>query len=225
MRKIEKKRQNEPTTLKAYRETTPNATYNGFTDTDQMLKKALLEEQGHLCAYCNGRISLKLNADYKRRIEVEHFLSQDEHPQHDLDYENMLGVCNGVTIEKNEHCDKSKKTQQLQQLDPRRSSIEVLLGYTLKGNIESKKADNIIEADIQLLNLNDSFLVNSRKQAMDEALRELQRQYPTKQWTKHLFDKEIEKWQSKHKSKYRPYCNAAVWFLALLKQKGKYPAK
>lgn len=225
MKYIEKKKQNEPPTLKAYRETTPNASYSGFTDTEQLLKKALLDEQGHLCAYCNGRISLKLNENGKPRIEVEHFLSQDAHPEKDLDYENLLGVCNGITIQKNEHCDKSKKAEPLQKLDPRHASIESKLTYSLKGFISTVKADPIVEADLKLLNLNDSFIVGSRKQAMDEALKELKTKYPERLWTKYLFDKEIENWQSKHHGKFRPHCNAAIWLLNLLKQKNKYPAK
>lgn len=225
MRHINKNKQNEPHTLKEYRETTPNATYGGFTDTEQLLKKALLEEQGHLCAYCNGRISLKINDNGKPRIEVEHYLSQDEYPEKDLDFLNMLGVCNGITTQKKEHCDKSKKAKPLQKLDPRHASIESLLSFSLKGSLKPVKTDTAIEADIQLLNLNDSFLVNSRKQAMDEALKELSAKYPERLWTKYLFDKEIEKWQSKHGGKFRPYCNAAIWFLKLLKQKSKYPIK
>ena len=225
MKYIEKKTQNEPLTLRSYRQTTPNPTYPGFSDTDQLLKKALLEEQGHICAYCNGRISLDLNENNKPKIEVEHYLSQDEHSDKDLDFKNMLGVCNGITLEKNEHCDKSKKAKSLQRLDPRQATIETLLRYSLNGNIQPK-IDNIpIKEDIELLNLNDSFLVKVRRQAMDEALKELQLKYPKKQWTKYLFEKEIEKWQSKHKGKFRPYCRAAIWFLELLKQKGKYPAK
>ncbi len=85
MKYIEKKIGNEPKTLKSYRDTTPEASFKGFTDTDHLLKKALLAEQGHICAYCMQRISLKLNAKHKPRIEVEHILSQENHPYKSLD--------------------------------------------------------------------------------------------------------------------------------------------
>lgn len=62
MKYIEKKISNEPKTLKDYRDTTPNASYDGFGDTDNLLKKALLEEQGHICAYCMKRIKLGQNS-------------------------------------------------------------------------------------------------------------------------------------------------------------------
>lgn len=232
MKYIEKKKQNEPIELKEYRETTPGAVYdkgyvdNSRTDKDRRpLKEALLEEQGHICAYCNGRISLNLNAEYKPRIEVEHFLPQTKHPDKDLDYENMLGVCNGITIEKNEHCDKNKKEKSLKKIDPRKSDVESLVDYTLSGKIIAVAKNKDVIHDIKLLNLNDTFLEKSRKQTMDEALKKLKGKYPQKTWTKYLFEKEIEEWKSKHKGKFRPYCQAAIWFLELLKSKNKYPAK
>jgi len=231
MKYIEKRKQNEPIELKNYRETTPGAVYDkGYVDKSpsdknkRPLKEALLKEQGHICAYCNGRISLDINSDYKPRIEVEHFLSQKKHPEKDLDYENMLGVCNGITIEKNEHCDKSKKEKLLKKLDPRKPNIESLIDYTLSGKIAAVAENKDVTHDIKLLNLNDSFLEKSRKQTMDEALKRLKEKHPQRTWTKYLFDKEIEEWKNKHKGKFRPYCQSAIWFLELLKSKPKYPA-
>ncbi len=225
MKCIEKKKQNEPDSLREYRETTPNASYIGFTDSDKSLKIALLEEQGHICAYCNRRISLSLNADFKPKIEVEHYLSQDTHPELSLDYKNMLGVCNGITTGKNEHCDKSKKEHLLKKLDPRKQAVEKFITYSLKGKVTSIGRNNDVEDDISLLNLNDSFLEDARKQIMDEALKQMKQQYPKRQWTKYLFDKEIDKWKSRHKGKFRSYCQAAIWFLELLKKSKRYPVK
>ena len=72
----------EPSTLKKYRETTPNAVYDkGYVDSGQVLKKTLLKEQGYICAYCMKRISLK-RTNNKPSIEVEHFLSQYEIKYH-----------------------------------------------------------------------------------------------------------------------------------------------
>ena len=163
MKHIEKKIQNEPATLKKYRETTPNATYSGFVDAGQFLKKALLSEQGHICAYCNRRISTKLNDELKSRIEVEHFLSQEKYPEQDLNYLNMFGVCNGITAEKNEHCDKSKKSDLLKKIDPRKPEIDSLLDYSLSGKIMAVANSKDVKSDIELLNLNDAFLEKIEK--------------------------------------------------------------
>ncbi len=225
MKYIDKNQRNEPQSLRAYRDTTPNATYSGFTDSDHHLKNALLNEQGHICAYCNGRISTIMNAVFKPKIEIEHYLPQEKNPELSLKYENLLGVCNGVTKEFNEHCDKSKKSSLLKKLDPRHPSVESLVVYSLKGEILSSSKNEDVGNDIKLLNLNDSFLIKVRKQVIDEALALLKKEYPNRQWTKYLFDKEIEKWQSKYKGKFRPYCQAAIWFLELLKKSNRYPAK
>lgn len=225
MKYIRKIKQNEPPTLKEYRETTPNPTYKGFTDSGHLLKKALLDEQGHICAYCNGRISTKLNADYKPRIEVEHYLPQEKHPVLALDYENMLGVCNGITLEKKEHCDKSKKSALLSRIDPRHSTAETLVVYTLKGEIHSVANNQEVEGDIELLNLNEGFLIKARKLMMEEAFGGLKKKYAQRDWTKNLIEKEIEDWKTKYKGKFRPYCQSAIWFLERLKNSNRYPAK
>lgn len=231
MKYIEKKIQNEPFRLKNYRDTTPGAVYEGgYGDgKERPLKNALLKEQGHICAYCNCRISTDLNSEYKPRIEVEHYFSQKEYPHFDLDYENMLGVCNGITIDKNEHCDKSKKEKSLKRLDPRKPGVESLLTYSLDGKIKATANNEDVKSDIELLNLNDIFLEKSRKQSMDNAINDLKKKYPVRQWTKYIIEKEIEIWKSKHnvkgKFKYKPYCQAAIWILELLKKKDKYPAK
>ena len=62
--------------------------------------KALLKEQGYLCAYCMKKIT-------EKTIHIEHWIPQ-RHPQEGyleysqedcdrfaIDYQNMLGVCPG----------------------------------------------------------------------------------------------------------------------------------
>lgn len=163
MKYIEKEAGNEPSTLKEYRETTPNATYKGFGDTGQLLKKALLVEQGHICAYCMQRITLKLNEQYKPKIEVEHFQSQKKYPDKDLDYNNMLGVCNG-NLGGNEHCDKSKKEKSLTHLNPLKPEIEHCIVYSTSGRIEANGSNKHIEDELnEILNLNNQNLIDNRK--------------------------------------------------------------
>src|SRR5690606_4757453 len=120
MKYIPKDIKNEPTELRNYRISTPNATYKGYIDTIKddnkeryPLREALLKEQGYICAYCMGYISiLERNENGKPKIEVEHFKPQSKYPNLDLRYENLLGVCNGLsfTYPDNDavhHCDKT----------------------------------------------------------------------------------------------------------------------
>jgi uncharacterized protein (TIGR02646 family) len=239
MKYIEKKASNEPQTLKTYRESTTNATFKGFGDTGQFIKKALLEEQGHLCAYCMKRISLKrssLGRDQKATkpmIEVEHYLSQDEFPEKDLDYTNMLGVCNGFS-EGDIHCDKSKLEIRLKVLNPHSKKVENLIIYSSDGSIVPTKQTNEIEHDFKLLNLNNENLKKARRDAVDIAREQLIKQYPIKQWTKEIIQKEIEAWSRTYQrvnendeieKRFRPFCQVAIWFLKDLQKRNRYPAK
>ncbi|MBI5914940.1 MAG: hypothetical protein HY842_06150 [Bacteroidetes bacterium] len=234
MKYIEKKVSNEPQTLKNYRESTANATFKGFGDTGQSLKKALLEEQGHLCAYCMKRISLKrssLGRDEqatKPMIEVEHYLSQDEFPKKDLDYTKMLGVCNGFS-QGDIHCDKSKLETRLIVLNPHDKEVEILITYASDGSIVPTKQTDEVEHDLKLLNLNNENLKKARRDAVDIARELLIKQYPVKDWTKEIIQKEIEAWSVKHKKgehlRFRPFCQVAIWFLKDIKKRNRYPAK
>jgi len=226
MKYIEKKQSHEPATLKEYRETTPNASYKGFVDQEHKLKKALLKEQGALCAYCMRRISLKHNKALKKpRVEVEHYLPQETHPDKDLDYNNMLGVCNG-DLGHGEHCDKSKKEKKLQTLNPLDKNCEKLVTYNSNGDIKAIADRKNVLSDIELLNLNDQNLIDARRNAIDLAIKRMQRAYPLNQWTKALIQKEIDGWESRGQNgKLRPYCKIVVWYWKQQKRRNRYPAK
>lgn len=222
------KKGKEPLTLKAYRETTENATYKGFVDKGQLLKETLLSEQGHLCAYCMRRISTKRNAQngYKPRIEVEHFYAQEAEPTMTLIYDNMLGVCNGNLFDA-EHCDKSKKKFLLKKLNPLKKEIEAIISYDLDGIVSSLKEDAEIDFDLNiLLNLNNQNLKDARKNVINIAKDLMIEKYPIKRWTKALIQKEIDLWEAKDKNgKFRPFCQIAIWFWEQQKKRNRYPAK
>ena len=223
MKYIAKKSGNEPESLKLYRETTPNATYEGFADSDQLLKKALLAEQGYICSYCMQRISLKTNKQHKLRIEVEHIASQKNYPYKALAFTNMAGVCNG-NIGGMEHCDKSKKDKELHILFPHNETCEQYITYSTSGKILSRLSDGTVEIDLnEILNLNNQFLVENRRTAADLAIENLDRKYANRQWTKKQIEKEIEVYQNRDKQgRFKEFCNYVVWYLTVLKAKSKY---
>ena len=216
------KKEQEPLELKNYRENTPNASYDGVPDK-KLLRQQLLEEQGYICAYCMQRISLDLNKNHKAKIEIEHYLSQKNFPEGDLNYQNMLGVCNGIS-NGIEHCDKSKKDFNLKILNPLKvQSSENLIDYTLKGQIISKSNNLDVKNDVNsILNLNNQQLIQFRLDALDKARKDFIRRNPKKLWTKKLFDNEIEKYKTKVKGKYKPFCEYIIWYFELLKKKNKY---
>ena len=234
MKYIKKDIKNEPETLRKYRETTPNASYNGFVDTDKLLKKALLKEQGYICAYCMKRIRLDLNEHFKPKIEVEHYKSQENFPDKDLNYKNMLGVCNG-NFGGIKHCDKSRDyikngethSLELKRVNPlQKKNSENLITYTLKGKIKSKSNNIDVEHDInEILNLNNKKLIKNRKQVLQTAKDVFEKNNPQKkdkQWTIRMFNKEIDKYKTMQDGKYQPFCQFIIWHFEQLKKNPKY---
>ncbi len=236
MKYIKKKK--EPTSLTMRRNNPDVAIYEAQEDW----QKQLLEEQGYLCAYCMRPIGLKKDS-VKLAIQIEHYLSQHLSKSLglnlDLQWNNMLGVCNGKSGMK-AHCDKSegkknaqgifikgkiKGEVQLNVLNPlKEKNSEKILSYNVYGEIipntkNEYLAQKIIEDLDCILNLNDDRLRQARYDAMDLAKKILKEKYPTGNWTSRQIEKEIEDWKTRKDGKYRPFCQAAIWFLEHLKSK------
>jgi len=221
MKFIEKLQKNEPVSLIKYRTTTPNPTYSGYPNPSD-LKQALLKEQGNICGYCMQRISIELNQNNKPKIEVEHIKSQKNYPDKSLDYNNMVGVCNGNS-RGIEHCDKSKKAFELKKLIPTNKNCENLITYSTSGYINSKSKNKEVENDINtVLKLNNQNLVEIRKNTIDLVHKKLEKEYPN-DWTKRIFENEIEFYKSRNKNgEYYQFCNYIVWYLNRLKESPRY---
>lgn len=131
-------------------------------------RKSLLEEQGYLCAYCMRRIR------EDKDVKIEHYHARNA--QNELEYTNLLAVCTGNEILKDEKRmvnpdrftgDTRKKNQKLHINFQSRSDMENIY-YDNQGKIYSKNSD--FEKDLNItLNLNDpyGFLISNRKGALD----------------------------------------------------------
>jgi uncharacterized protein (TIGR02646 family) len=194
----------------------------------------LLEDQGYLCAYCMGRISLARDKNGKPRIEIEHYLSKKLHPSLGLVWKNMLGVCNG-TFGMDSHCDKTKGKKNEQEtfikgksdgdvmlniLDPLNiKKSERIVTYSSSGEILLNTMNPDLEQKISedlnyILNLNDDKLKQARKNVMDVAKEILTKKHHIGTWSVRDIDREISDWSSKTKEgRYKAYCQAAIWFL------------
>ncbi|MEI7587687.1 hypothetical protein [Runella sp.] len=225
----------EPDSLRALRNT-EGASYSGPQEDWQ---EALLEEQGWICAYCLGRISLERSKSkgVAPKMQIEHYLPREKHPEKALQWRNMLGVCLGNHGIK-PHCDKTEGGKNeagtyikgkihgdvvLQKLDPLAKNVEALLTYSSSGEIKSVNSDPETDADLNFrLNLNDEKLIQYRKDVIDLAKSRLEKKYPDRRWNQSMFDKEIEQWSARKEDKHIPYFRAAVWFLNWLKNKPVY---
>ena len=210
---------NTPKALTKYKDTTPGATFESVPKAE--IRIGLLDEQGWLCAYCMRRISDKRNPKLaKYRTEVEHFKSQYRHPKLELNYKNMLGVCNGNAD--NEHqlvCDKSKSKFDRTH-DMFVNPLELLrikqIFYTTDGEILSDNEQIMHDLDI-ILNLNEPNLVERRLQLYEETRKKI-RKIRRSLWDKPQTKKsELEKlksaWEKRYDNKFRPLCRVPLYLI------------
>lgn len=215
--------------LRLYRTTTQNRTYDGFGSKEDV-RLALIEEQGAICAYCMQRISNDRDEQLgKYKTEIEHYRSQDSSPHLSLDFKNMPGVCNGNQGSPAHlmHCDKSKDTDKNKKylpltINPLDSNSVNQIKYRKDGEIYSE--NNIIDIELSIvLNLNQQTLKNNRQQAIDAAYKEIERRHGKtgNKWKISIVQKVRDEWDSRQNSIFNPYCQLVIYHLDKLIQKLK----
>lgn len=139
------------------------ATYDNLSgDAKKELRKSLVSEQRGICCYCMSPLVVD-----ERMMKIEHFKCQEDHPDLQLDYANLLGACMGNSKKKGElHCDSHKGNLTLHFNPANRTfAIERLIVYKTDGTITSTNQQ--LAQDInKVLNLNSMKLKNSRKAAL-----------------------------------------------------------
>ena len=207
MRYITKGR--EPASLTQYKKQS-GAYFDGANKED--IRQALLEEQGYLCAYCMCRISAE-------NMKIEHWQSQSEHQAKELDYSNMLGVCNGNAehVQRDTTCDTHRGNSPLT-INPLDAAMIDKIAYsTSDGKIYSK--DAVINHDLnEVLNLNcnspDVYLCINRKEVFDQFIQMIGRKMKEGIWEKNMLQRLLRRYEEKDaEGKYRPYSGIVIWYL------------
>jgi len=153
MKKIEKGR--EPSSLIEHRAS--GGHYEGLDN--QELRQQLLEEQGHICCYCMKRIPQSLTKEQIDKnypsCKIEHVLSQENHQDQELNFQNLLVACNGNHGQpKNvQTCDTFKGQKDFLFNPSQRQNIELLIKYNGIGEIYSDNSQLNTELR-EVLNLN-----------------------------------------------------------------------
>lgn len=153
MRKISKS--NEPTELTAWKRKNRNARYTDLQNDKegiaarQAINQQNIKDQFGLCAYCCKRINEDNSVN-------EHLVPRDKNHRLELDFNNIVASCNSA-----KQCDDAHGNQLLP-LTPLMVECEAELQFLLSGIVEGKtdRANRIIE----ILNLNNNSLTQSRKQ-------------------------------------------------------------
>lgn len=208
-----------------------NGTYPNLTrELKNKLLKALLKEQDLLCAYCMQKIC-------ETNAQIEHIIGQnfiDEKgnnlgEQNQLNYDNLLAVCEGKSCNQDLHCDQSRANYQKNRplfATPLENKIIQNIRFSEKGMIYYKEfieleeveklkkhneldEDSNIKYDLQkVLNLNCENLKIKRKSVVD-ALKKY-----TKDWTdKKKIKKQLEKYKMKNANQFEPMYQVAIYFL------------
>jgi uncharacterized protein (TIGR02646 family) len=156
---------------------TYGADWSGFGGK-AAVREALVRDQRSVCAYCQRRI-----ADGPD-MKIEHWVARSEPQQGqalELDWRNLLGVCSGATMLER-HCDTSRGDRPLESQDLLLCPVEGrgpdprrYLRYLRTGKVYAFPANERVELDIEILNLNAPFLVRGRKAILDELERALTR--------------------------------------------------
>lgn len=198
----------EPQTLTLYRRFTPDGNYRGYHDNGE-LHESLVTEQRGLCCYCMSRITTDT-------VSVEHWHCQSDDSHDDLDYDNMLGVCDGGEGRLPSdmfHCDKSKGNRPIK-FNPANPAnhIEKEIYYSMEGVIKSK--DDEFDSDLnKKLNLNQFYLKWNRQGVIDgfnDWCVIMKKTYGPV--SRELFERKC-KWRVEGTGTLEPYCQVAVWML------------
>ncbi|WP_133014906.1 retron system putative HNH endonuclease [Clostridium cuniculi] len=203
------KKGKEPNSLTMYKKQS-NAYYNGYDKGD--VRKALLKEQGYLCAYCMRRIS-------EDKMKIEHYIPQSNSDNKEaLNYNNMLGVCLGNSGAKQKYenltCDSHRGNAELVVNPMVKASID-LIKYMDDGTIYSDNADINKDLNETLnLNCNDSLLKVNRARVLSDIKRHLYAQQRNGIWKKELLNRMIKKFSTfDSDGKLREYSGVILYYL------------
>lgn len=215
---IEIKKNNEPNKLANYRREN-NATYADMPkDVKAAVLESLMNEQGHLCAYCMKRIPVRhgyLGAT------IEHIQPQNETGEDErLKYRNMLAVCPGnrdATDDGQKTCDARRgslpKDKQSLIVNPLKKETLSSINYHENGIIYSTIED--VDKDLNhKLNLNcESLLLpDTRASALQELQKKVNQDNPGRIASKEYFRDLLSKY-SQYKEKRTPYVGILINWL------------
>lgn len=181
------KKGREPDKLLRYRQQ-EGASYEQMDkDVKNELLEKLLQEQGHICAYCMRRIPEQRTLPPGiAPATIEHWLPRNPESKEDigqgLNYRNMLAVCSGNRGCGNKEgltCDASRGNEPLK-VNPCNKDTLCGITYTSSGKIKSSDPD--IDEDLnKRLHLNSEVisLPENRKQVLQALIDDVKKNHGT----------------------------------------------
>ncbi|WP_321404711.1 retron system putative HNH endonuclease [Maridesulfovibrio sp.] len=175
------------------------------------LRKALCEEQGYLCCYCQNQIS-----DDADGMRVEHWACQRKNVDKRFEYGNLLAACCGSEGQgrKNHHCDVLKASSDLK-YNPADFDVESVIKYKANGEIYSIDKDfNEQLGSVNspgILNLNLRRLRMQRQARIDAVIGEM----PKKgSWPREKILRKISEYETPGENgKLKSFSGVAIYYL------------
>ena len=142
-----------PSELETFKRKNPSKVYKDLKGNEEVkssIQASLLNEQDHLCCYCEKSIDTE-------KSHIEHIKPQSQFPTETLDYDNLLASCN-------EFCScghkKAKWYSELDFIHPLHQDCDTHFKFELNGQVSgTSKAGQIT---INALGLNSQKLVKQR---------------------------------------------------------------
>lgn len=207
------KKGREPSSLEEYRQQ-PYAYYDGYPDKE-VLRAALLRDQGHICAYCMRRIFNNRHA-----MTIEHWKAQSSLATdvEKLDFAIMLGVCDGCGDDAPKQyttCDEHRGNTELY-VNPLDKDMMDTIKYDKNGYIHS--SDERIEYDlVNTLNLNceqaPSRIVANRKSIYEECHQRLKVMQRRGKWNVSNLRKLLQEYEQLDDGKRKAYAGVALYLI------------
>lgn len=205
-------KRNEPASLIEHG-ASQHASYENLNKDN--VRASLLAEQGHICCYCMKRIP---ESNVTPSSKIEHFFCQDEYPQEELKYNNMLLACSGKEGSRKglQTCDTFKGNMNLSYNPSSRArNIEDLIRYKANGEIYS--SDDILNNELEsVLNLNVKALKDNRRVIYEEVQNRIiveGKRQGNKGLKKRFLENEKAKLLEQNAGKYFEFCMVGVYVI------------
>jgi len=190
----------------------------------ERIRNQLLNDQGHICAYCMCKIPRNHVPPNIAPVVIEHIIARNPADRRDvgqgLDYNNLLAVCHGNRNIRGLRkindliCDAHRQNCEFRKINPMDHTTLESIFYSLDGKIDA--ADPDVRYDLlDILNLNcpSAPVLSERKAALDELIYELE----------NIPDEEIglfcrimlHRFQEESDPK-TPYVGILIWYLKSL---------
>lgn len=127
------------------------------------LRASLVKEQGAICCYCMGRITID-------NSHIEHFWPKGRFSSLDLDYDNLFASCNG-DYRNEDYCGHKKDDWWITgMIPPTDNEVEKVFVYSADGRIQVRKNHpqaSVAQQMIDHMGLDSFHLERNRREAIE----------------------------------------------------------